>query len=253
MDKNKLIEETQITIQNRKRLMSNHNLLFWYKQLYIEQFNCFPDIWEKQILEIGSGTSPLKIFYNHVLTSDIMDLDYLDYVFNAQEIDSFSDIPDNSIDIISITNVLHHLKNPCDFLLRAAKKLKKGGLIIFTEPYMSWLSKFIYLYLHYETTDLSIEKPELPQIEGPLSSANNALPFLIFNGPWADCLRGVYSFSDHDRRYFSVLSYMATGGIRRNFGIPRFIYKIFFHIDRALSRLFPKFCASFFIQILKKQ
>jgi SAM-dependent methyltransferase len=233
--------------------MGNYNLLFWYKQLYAQQFNCFPDIFEKQILEIGSGTSPLKIFYNHVLTSDVMDLDYLDYVFDAHKIDSFSDIPDNSIDIISMTNVLHHLKNPCDFLLRAAQKLKKGGLVIFTEPYMSWLSKPIYLYLHYEPTDFNIKKPELPLIEGPLSCANNALPFLIFNGPWADALRGVYSFSDRDRRYFSALSYMATGGIRRNFRIPGPIYKIFFHIDLTLSRLLPKFCASFFIQVLKKK
>ena len=252
MDRKKLIEETQITIRNRNGMLHNKNLLYWYKQLYSEQFKGFPDFSQKNILEVGSGTSPLKLFYSHVKTSDIMELEYLDFVFNAEEIDTFTLIPDNSLDIISLTNVLHHLRNPCEFLIKAAKKLKAGGMVIFTEPYVSVLSKPLYLYFHYESTDLHVKKPELPEVQGPLSSANNALPYLIFNGPWADALRSTYDFSNKDRRYFSSLSYMATGGIRRNFRIPTFIYKPFFYLDLGFSRLFPKLFASFFIQVLRK-
>lgn len=253
MDRKKLIEETQITIRNRNGMLHNHNLLYWYRQLYAHQFDAIPNISQKEILEVGSGTSPLKMFYDHVKTSDIMELEYLDHIFNAEEIDSYEKISNDSLDIISLTNVLHHLKNPCDFLIKASQKLRKGGLIIFTEPYVSIISKPLYLHFHYESTDLHIKKPELPEVQGPLSSANNALPFLIFNGPWADALRSTYDFSKQDKRYFSSLSYMATGGIRRNFRIPAIIYKPFFYIDLALSRLFPKIFASFFIQVLKKK
>lgn len=253
MDKSKVDQETQATLKNRERLFSNLNLLYWYKKLYEEQFGGFSDISEKQILEIGSGTSPLKIYYPNVKSSDIMDLKYLDYVFDAQEIDLVPHIKDNSLDIITMTNVLHHLNNPCDFLLKTSKKLKKGGLIIFTEPYFSVLSKFIYIYMHHEHTDLKIEKPELPEVKGPLSSANIALPYLIFNGKWVDSLRGIYYFSQKDCLYFSSISYMITGGISRKFYVPNTLYKSFFHFDLAVSKLLPHLVASFFTMKLTKK
>jgi len=253
MDKNKVDQETQATLKNRERLFSNLNLLHWYKKLYEEQFGGFPDVSKKQILEIGSGTSPLKIYYPNVKSSDIMDLEYLDYVFDAQEIDLVPHIKDNSLDIITMTNVLHHLKNPCEFLLKASRKLKKGGSVIFAEPYFSFLSRMIYLYLHPEPTNLKTKKPELPKVEGPLSSANIALPYLIFSGKWSDMLRETYLFSRKDCIYFSSVSYMATGGISRRLPIPNRLYKIFFRFDMAISRLFPKLAASFFILKLTKR
>lgn len=181
-----------------------------------------------------------------------MDLDHLDYVFDAQVIDTVPYIEDNSLDMITVTNVLHHLKSPCEFLLKASRKLKKGGLIIFTEPYFSFLSRLIYLYVHHESTDFNIKKPELSKVEGPLSSANIALPYLIFNGEWADQLKGTYSFSTKDCVYFSSISYMATGGISRRLPIPNGLYKVFFHFDLMISKIFPKFAASFFILKLTK-
>ena len=42
----------------------------------------------------------------------------------AIEIDNLDAIKDNSLDVITLTNVLHHLKNPIAFLNRAASKLK---------------------------------------------------------------------------------------------------------------------------------
>ena len=57
-----------------------------------------------RILEVvGSGTSPLKHFYPSVLTSDIMPLDYLDYVFDAHDIDCVSVIENESLDVIALT------------------------------------------------------------------------------------------------------------------------------------------------------
>ena len=86
------------------------------------------------ILEIGSGTSPLKRFHPNVVTSDVLELDYLDLVFDCHEIDKLVRIEDNSLDVITLTNVLHHLKSPIDFLNAAAAKLKPGGKVIATEP-----------------------------------------------------------------------------------------------------------------------
>ena len=123
------------TLRNRARLGASKNLLFWYRELYRDQFGDLPNASALSILEVGSGTSPLKQFLPNIITSDVLDLDYLDLVFDCHEIDKLDAIKDNSIDVITLTNVLHHLKSPIAFLNHAASKLKSGGKVIATEPF----------------------------------------------------------------------------------------------------------------------
>lgn len=254
MNPSALKSDTLLTLRNRERLSGNANLLYWYKKLYEYQFKETYDLDTKKVLEIGSGTSPLKRFYPNIWTSDVLGLDYLDYVFDAHDIDTFSAIEDQSLDVITMTNVLHHLRDPILFLLKASKKLVKGGKIVFVEPYFSFLSKFIYLFLHHERTNLKARKPCIEQIEGPLSSANIALPFLIFfkqmgEGP----LKEIYEFSRDNVIFFSSLSYMITGGISRTIPLPGWIYRLFFKLDLLISTWFPRCTASFFILQLTKR
>src|SRR6266481_9463506 len=85
------------TLRNRARLSANKNLLFWYRELYRDQFKDLPNPATLSILEVGSGTSPLKQFLSNVITSDVLDLEYLDLVFDCHEIDKLDSIKDNSI------------------------------------------------------------------------------------------------------------------------------------------------------------
>jgi SAM-dependent methyltransferase len=243
------------TLRNRARLESNGNLLFWYRELYRDQFKDLPCPEGLSILEIGSGTSPLKRFHSNVVTSDVLELDYLDLVFDCHEIDKLVRIEANSLDVITLTNVLHHLKSPIDFLNAAAAKLKPGGKVIATEPHFSVLSGFIFKYLHHEPVRLTISKPELDEVQGPLASANIALPWLIFcrRRDWLERLNENYYVHRLSVRHFSALSYMMTGGISRKFPIPGFLYRVMFPIDLALSRYFPRLCASFFTLILTRR
>src|SRR6476620_4826855 len=160
------------TLRNRTRLESNGNLLFWYRELYRDQFKDLPRPEALAILEIGSGTSPLKRFHSNIVTSDVLELDYLDLVFDCHEIDKLVRIEDNSLDMITLTNVLHNLTSPIAFLNAAAAKLTPGGKVVATEPYFSVLSTFIFKYLHHEPVDLRITEPELKNLHGPLASAN---------------------------------------------------------------------------------
>jgi SAM-dependent methyltransferase len=236
------------TLRNRAQLGANKNLLFWYRQLYRDQFRDFPNPAELSILEIGSGTSPLKQFLSNVVTSDVLDLDYLDLVFDCHEIDKLDAIKDESIDVITLTNVLHHLKSPIEFLNRAASKLKSGGKVIATEPFFSLLSTPIFKYLHHEPVDFHISEPELAEVQGPLASANIALPWLIFfrRREWLQRLNENFDVAGFSARPYSALSYMATGGISHRLPISRPVYRALFSIDRVVSRHFPSLCASFF-------
>jgi len=235
------------TLRNRARLGANKNLLFWYRELYDDQFREFPNPEALSILEIGSGTSPLKQFLSNVVTSDVLDLDYLDLVFDCHEIDKLDAIKDNSFDVITVTNVLHHLKSPIAFLNRAASKLKSGGQLIATEPFFSTLSTVIFKYLHHEPVDFRISEPELNEVHGPLASANIALPWLIFfrNPEWLQRLNDKFDLAHFSTRPFSALSYMITGGISHRAPVPPLLYRMLFTVDLALSRRFPRFCAAF--------
>jgi hypothetical protein len=243
------------TLRNRARLGANKNLLFWYRELYRDQFKDFPDPAALSILEIGSGTSPLKQFLPNVVTSDVLDLDYLDLVFDCHEIDKLNAVKDNSLDIITLTNVLHHLKNPIAFLNCAASKLKSRGKVIATEPFFSALSTFIFKHLHHEAVDLGISEPELGEVQGPLASANVALPWLIFsqNAEWLQRLNDNFDLSTFSTRPFSALSYMVTGGISHRLPVPSFLYRMLFPADLALSRGFPRTCAAFFTVTLTRR
>src|SRR4026208_167459 len=87
------------TLRNRARLGANKNLLFWYRELYRDQFKDLSNPQTLSILEVGSGTSPLKQFLSNVVTSDVLNLDYLDLVFDCHEIDTLDAIPEKSVPV----------------------------------------------------------------------------------------------------------------------------------------------------------
>jgi len=255
MLQNEEAKDRAATLRNRAQLSANKNLLYWYRQLYRDQFKDLSSPATLSILEIGSGTSPLKQFLPNVITSDVLELDYLDLVFDCHAIDKLDAIKNESLDVITLTNVLHHLKSPIEFLNRAAKKLKPGGKVIATEPFLSLLSTLIFRYLHHEPVDSRVAEPELENVHGPLTSANSALPWLIFcrRRDWLNRLNKNYDVDLLSLRSFTALSYMITGGISRRLPIPGFLYRVMFPIDLALSRYFPRLCASFFTLIMARR
>ena len=222
-------------------------MLFWYEQLYKREFEGIADFPSKRVLEIGSGTSPIKQFHPHILTSDILPLEYLDFVFDCHEIDRFEGLPPGGLDVITMTNVLHHLRDPLLFLQKAATKLKPGALLIATEPYVSVFSGLVWRYLHHEAIDLNIVEPRLTRVAGPLASSNQALPYLIFKkrNEWAARLTPPYD-PHVELRPFTALAYLATGGISRKLPVPHALYRSCFAVDCWLASMFTEGLASLF-------
>ena len=248
-------QDLRQTLRNRERLQYNANLLYWYEQLYSSLFGATASDAGVSILEIGSGSSPLKRFFPRVVTSDVLRLDYLDHVFDCQEIDRYDAIADHSIDIITMTNVLHHVKDPLTFLKKATVKLSSRGEIVMVEPYFSALSLLIYKLFHHEPVDFSIKRPMLHAIEGPLSSSNQAIPYMLFvsRPDWLQELSAHYDVGNLEISYFSSLSYMASGGISRSSLVPSLVYRAAFPLDRILAKVAPRLFASFFIVRLRRK
>ena len=236
------------TKTNRERLQNNRNLMHWYKELYRDLFHMIPDISEKRVLEIGSGTSPLKMYLPNVITTDILALDHLDIVFDCHHITELSEIPDHSIDVITLTNVLHHLHDPIQFLRNATCKLSKGGQVIIVEPYFSLLSYPLFKCFHHEPVNFKISRPILDIGHGPLSSSNQAIPHMIFFSKpnWLKELSNYYELDETQFRFFTSLAYMITGGISKILPVPHWIYRPYLIFDRFMARALPKVFASFF-------
>jgi SAM-dependent methyltransferase len=223
--------------------------LYWYRKLYAHVFDLEPGFEHKQVLEVGSGMSPLKLFYPHVTTSDVLDLEYLDHVFDCHEIDQYGAVLDHSLDIVTATNVLHHLSSPLEFMVRAAAKLKPQGELVLVEPYCSLTSYLLYRIFHHEGISFDVDYPCQEKVEGPLSSANQALPHMMFftRPKWLERLEAYYDLSRMRLDFFSSVTYMATGGVSHVFPVPHFLYRALFPIDTFLARAAPRVFASFFI------
>ena len=127
--------------------------------------------------------------------------------------------------------------------------------MIATEPFFSFLSTPVFRYLHHEPVEFEISEPELKNVQGPLVSANIALPWLIFfrRRDWAGNLSENYDVPNCSVRFFSAVSYLATGGISHKLPVPNWLYRAFFPLDLFLSRCFPRLCASFFTVILLRR
>jgi SAM-dependent methyltransferase len=244
------------TAKNRRKLMENRNLLLWYENLYSIALNSNPQVLGKdKILEIGSGTSPLKHFYPRVVSSDVLKLDHVDMVFDAHEIDKLQTVPDGTFDIIAMTNVLHHLERPIDVMNSCACKLRSGGSLLIIEPYFSVLSKIIFVLVHHEPTNFRIDQPINVLKSSPLLTANICLPYLIFfkRNDWLQRLAAKYKIEEIKLQYYTSLAYPLTGGISKTFPIPSFLFQRILKFDIWLARTFPRFFAfQFIVQITKR-
>lgn len=130
---------------------------------------------EGAVLELGSGGGFMREFAPNLITSELF------YWPNVRAVVDGSHLPfaDKSLRGIVMTNVLHHLPQPRLFLSEATRCVRPGGVVAMIEPWVTPWSRFVYSRLHYEPFDPEALSWELPT-SGPLSGANDALPWVIF-------------------------------------------------------------------------
>jgi SAM-dependent methyltransferase len=128
-----------------------------------------------EVLELGSGGGFLRDYIPPLITSDVLPLPGVDLVVDGHELP----FPAASLRAIVMTNVLHHLFQPRRFLGEAARCVRPGGVVAMIEPWHSLWSRFVYTRLHHEPF-LPSEPDWVVPVAGPLSGANGALPWILF-------------------------------------------------------------------------
>jgi len=240
------LDSPESTLFFREIILNKQFLYRIYNEWYDWLINRAKTCGEGKYLEIGSGGGFLKELFPAIITSDILDLPFVDVVCNAERLP----FANESLACIMMLNVFHHLPRPYLFLEEAQRCLVSGGKILMIEPANSWWGRLIYKRFHHEPFDPDAGW-EINQGH-PVSNSNQALPYIYFE-------RDVKHFNEkfpqlrlNEIRYHTPFLYLVSGGLSRKALLPAGMYGTVKFLERILSPLNQQlgmFCS---IEIEKK-
>jgi SAM-dependent methyltransferase len=163
------------TTDSRRRIIQEKRLLHdIYRDWYAAIASAMPT-GPEPVLELGSGAGFMRTYIDRLITSDILRVSQLDLVLDACHIP----LTDRSLKAIAMTNVLHHVADVESFFREAARVVRPGGALVMIEPWVTPWSRVIYGALHHEPFHPHAADWKISG-RGPLSAANGALPWILF-------------------------------------------------------------------------
>jgi SAM-dependent methyltransferase len=168
--------DSAVTTDLHRRIIRDKTFLRQnYQEWYSLIEGALPAI-NGQILELGSGAGFMNEYIDGLITSDVFVTPGANVVLNGTKLP----FARSSLRAIVMTDVFHHIPAPRAFFAEAARCLKPGGAVVMIEPWVSPWSRFVYRRFHHEPFEPDVKSWEFPAT-GPLSSANGALPWIVFN------------------------------------------------------------------------
>jgi SAM-dependent methyltransferase len=126
------------------------------------------------VLELGAGGGFMSDFVPDLITSELFYCPKIRAVLDGSRLPFIA----KSLRGIVMTDVLHHLPQSRLFFAEATRCVRPGGVIAMIEPWVTPWSRFVYTF-HYEPFYPEALSWDLSN-RGPLSGANDALPWIIF-------------------------------------------------------------------------
>ena len=222
-----LIADIQRKIFHKKRIIKV--IYQEYCRPFIESAQRAP--YHAQMIEIGSGASPLKDYIPNLVCTDLIKSSWLDASCSAYALP----FKDHSLDRIFLMFVCHHLGNIEKFFNEAYRCLKKGGEIVIADPAITLFSKFYYKYFHIDSMNLNVKDWSFED-KGRLSSSNIALPWIIFFRDKRHFKKLYPKFSIEKTEYTTCISFLLSGGLRIRQLLPTYILKKIFALENWIIR-----------------
>ncbi len=200
------LDDAAATLLHAEILQHKGFLKKLYVDFYTELRVAVGNIKNNTVIELGSGGGFIKDVIPGTLTSDVLPVASVDAVFSACEMP----FEDRSIDAIVMIDVLHHIPDVRAFFAEAVRCLKPGGRIAMIEPANTVWSRFIYKNFHHEAFD-----PQTGwefESKGPLSTANGALPWIIFHRDRDTFEKSYPQLNILETRIHTPLRYLLSGG-----------------------------------------
>jgi SAM-dependent methyltransferase len=211
----------------------------WYR-LLIENIPAGEGV----VAEIGSGAGFLKEVYSTAITSEVFYSANIDIVYNAISMPFKA----GSLRSLLLVDVLHHIPEPAAFFSEAAHCVKSGGRCLMVEPWHTGWSQWVYTHLHHEPFD--VKGGWTIPASGPLSGANGALPWILFERD-----RKIFSRRFPEWRISEItpmmpLVYLLSGGISLRSLFPARAYPLFRKTEISFG--FEKMAAMFALIVLDR-
>jgi SAM-dependent methyltransferase len=200
--------------------------------LYTEWYELIIGVLPKKndVLELGSGAGFLQQFLPDVLTSEVFETPGVRLIADACDLP----LPDKSLDAIVMTDVFHHIPDVGRFLLEASRCVRLGGKIIMIEPWRTPWSEWVYKHLHSEpfSPDSDWKIPST----GPLSGANGALPWIVFQRDRAFFEAQYPQWRIKKIEPMMPFCYLLSGGVSMRSLMPGCMYRPIRTLERALGQ-----------------
>ena len=214
-------------LSTHKKIISKKPLLrSAFEAFYIDMAmlcDCYFDICGDEI-ELGSGVGFFKKLRKNLKTSDIRNNDDHDLQINALKMN----LKNESVRCLYAVNVFHHLSDPELFFSEVCRVLKVGGGLILIEPHIGFFSAFLHRHLHKSETFLPRQQSwKNKDISGPLSGANQALAYIIFERDYNlfNKKYGAQLNVIHKRYALNSFRYFFSGGVNFKQLAPSFMIR----------------------------
>ena len=184
------------------------------------------------ILELGSGAGFLGEYIPGVITSEVFHCSSVRMVMDGR----YLPFEQKSLRAIVMTDVFHHIPEARSFFTEAERCLQTGGAVIMIEPWATTWSRMIYNNIHHEPFITSATQWEFPSA-GPLSSANGALPWIVFHRDRAQFEKEFPGFSIEIVRPFMPIRYLVSGGFAWRSFTPGWSFPFWTMIEKVLQPL----------------
>lgn len=217
------------TTELRRRILDEKRFLRrlygeWYRNLAAE----IP-AGSGAVVELGSGAGFLGDFVPDLVRSDLFPTTNADLLLDARRLPFARE----SVKAFVMTNVLHHVSCPADLLAEAGRAARAGAVVAMLEPWVTPWSRRVYSRLHDEPFDCDAGWELIPG--GPLSSANGALPWILFERDRALFERAASAWRVRSIRLTMPVRYLLSGGLSLRVGMPAWTFGACRALDRLLE------------------
>lgn len=193
-------------------------------------------------LEVGSGIGKSREVLSNVVTSDIVETEYVDRAMSAYRIELTNE--GSCWSNIVALDVLHHLTRPFEFLESASLALREGGRIVLLEPAATLGGTVFYKLFHHEPIAANQLTPpfniQVDCAEGGFANMGMAMA-LFKNNPEYCCGRlDDMSLKLIRLDFRDLAAYPLSGGYSKLQLLPSRMIEMFLNVESFLPQWFLK-------------
>ena len=235
------------TTEARKRILLEKPFLHAiYREWYTTLAASLPE-GSAPVLELGSGAGFCAEYIPGLITSDVFPCSNAQIVLDACALP----FPENSLRALVMTNVLHHTHDVRRFFAEAVRCLLPGGKILMVEPWVTPWSSFVYRRLHHEDFAPNAAAWDISG-HGPLSGANVALPWIVFDRDRQNFEREFPQLHIETIRPFLPFRYLLSGGVSLRSLAPGFTHGLWAGLERRLESQMDRVAMFAFVAVARR-